>query len=116
MKFCPKCGTLMRPRRKEGTTVLVCPRCGYEYSPEEESKVNNKYKLKSTIKHTPKEKTIVIETEVPETLPKLRDVVYCPKCGHNEVYYWMMQTRAADEPPTRFYKCVKCGYVWREYE
>jgi len=40
----------------------------------------------------------------------------CPKCGHNEAYYWFMQTRAADEPPTRFYKCTRCGYVWREYE
>ncbi|MEM4865380.1 MAG: hypothetical protein QXY09_02690 [Acidilobaceae archaeon] len=26
-----------------------------------------------------------------------------------------MQTRAADEPPTRFYRCTKCGYTWREY-
>jgi len=111
MKFCPKCGTLMRPKRKNGKVVLVCPKCGYE-----ESGSSGGYKVKSKIKHTPKEKTIVIEGESLETLPRLKDVVYCPKCGHNEVYYWMMQTRAADEPPTRFYKCVKCGYVWREYE
>ncbi|MEM0290915.1 MAG: transcription factor S, partial [Thermoplasmata archaeon] len=30
--------------------------------------------------------------------------------------YWMLkQTRAADEPETRFYICTKCGYRWREY-
>ncbi|MCD6114052.1 MAG: transcription factor S, partial [Thermoprotei archaeon] len=40
----------------------------------------------------------------------------CPKCGNREAYVWMMQTRAADEPPTRFYRCTKCGYTWREYE
>jgi len=27
----------------------------------------------------------------------------------------MIQTRAADEPPTRFYRCTKCGHTWREY-
>jgi DNA-directed RNA polymerase, subunit M/Transcription elongation factor TFIIS len=48
-------------------------------------------------------------------LPVSKEVT-CPKCGNHEAYYWMIQTRAADEPPTRFYKCVKCGHTWREYE
>jgi len=39
----------------------------------------------------------------------------CTKCGHEECEYWLLQTRASDEPPTRFYKCTKCGYTWREY-
>ncbi len=104
----------MRPKRKDGKTILVCPKCGYTLDPDE--KTGASYKISSKIKHSPKEKTIVIDSEAPETLPKLKDVVYCPKCGHNEVYYWIMQTRAADEPPTRFYRCVKCGHVWREYE
>ncbi|RLG87398.1 MAG: transcription factor S, partial [Thermoprotei archaeon] len=43
-------------------------------------------------------------------------VVRCPRCGYDEVYYWEVQTRAADEPTTRFFKCARCGYVWREYE
>ena len=42
--------------------------------------------------------------------------VKCPKCGHDEAYYKIIQTRRADEPPTRIYKCTKCGHVWREYE
>ncbi|GAG32325.1 unnamed protein product [marine sediment metagenome] len=39
----------------------------------------------------------------------------CPKCGCPKAYYWTVQTRAGDEPETRFYKCKKCGHVWREY-
>ncbi|MGB9725658.1 MAG: transcription factor S [Fervidicoccaceae archaeon] len=114
MKFCPKCGTLMQPRRINGINYLVCPKCGYK---EEVSSSQPTYKVANKIKHTVREKSIVIENDkIPETLPKLKDAVYCPKCGHNEVYYWTMQTRAADEPPTRFYKCAKCGHVWREYE
>ncbi len=41
--------------------------------------------------------------------------VKCPKCGNMEAYVWIEQTRAADEPPTKIYKCTKCGYMWREY-
>ncbi len=39
----------------------------------------------------------------------------CPKCGQKKVISWTEQTRASDEPPTRFYKCLNCGYTWREY-
>ena len=41
--------------------------------------------------------------------------VECPKCGHYEAFWVMRQTRAADEPTTRIYRCVKCQHTWREY-
>jgi len=114
MKFCPKCGTLMRPVRRQGKRVLVCPSCGYE---EDAGGTGGSYSISSKIKHSPRDKIIVLDSDQKlESLPKIRDQVYCPKCGHNEAYYWVMQTRRADEPPTRFYRCTKCNYVWREYE
>jgi DNA-directed RNA polymerase subunit M len=30
-------------------------------------------------------------------------------------YFWTQQTRGADEPETRFFKCTKCSHTWREY-
>ena len=39
----------------------------------------------------------------------------CEKCGNKAAYYWTQQTRGADEPETRFFKCTKCEYTWREY-
>ena len=39
----------------------------------------------------------------------------CPKCGHGKAYYAMVQTRAADEPETKFFKCEKCKHRWRDY-
>lgn len=39
----------------------------------------------------------------------------CPKCGQKKIIFWTEQTRASDEPPTRFYKCINCNYTWREY-
>lgn len=115
--FCPKCGGLMVPRKKNGKTILVCSKCGYIIDPSA-SKSSNRisgYKLTTKIEHSEKDKIIVIdEAKQPKVLPITHDVT-CPKCGHHEAYYWLVQTRRADEPPTRFFKCTKCGYVWREY-
>ncbi|AOL15858.1 DNA-directed RNA polymerase subunit M [Sulfolobus sp. A20] len=30
MKFCPKCGGLMIPTKKDGKEMLRCTKCGYE--------------------------------------------------------------------------------------
>ncbi len=113
MRFCPKCGRLMRPRIVDGERILECPNCGYS----ELVKAHLEgYSVRKRIEHTNKEKIAVIdESKIPKVLPVTRSVE-CPKCGNREAYYWMMQTRAADEPPTRFYRCTKCGFTWREYE
>ena len=55
---------------------------------------------------------VVIESSQP-TLPKTN--VECPKCLHNEAFWVLRQTRAADEPETKIYRCVKCTHSWREY-
>ncbi len=109
MKFCPKCGSIMIPDKKRG--VLVCRKCGHEepLNPEDVKS----YRITQKVEHRPDEGIIVVEQNV-ETLPKVR--VTCPKCGNDEAYWWEMQTRAGDEPSTVFYKCTKCGHVWRSYE
>lgn len=114
MEFCPKCGTLLIPQKHGGNKiVLACPKCGFR----KEVSSNNKYTLSYDTKHSQKDKTLVIESEEEvKMLPKVKGVVTCPKCGNDEAYYWFLQTRRGDEPPTRFYRCVKCNHVWREYE
>lgn len=56
--------------------------------------------------------TLILD-EITQTLPKTH--VECPKCGHYEAFWVMRQTRAADEPTTRIYRCVKCSHTWREF-
>ena len=56
----------------------------------------------------------VIEKEHLETLPITE--AKCPRCGHTKAYYWTVQTRAADEAATKFFKCQKCEHTWREYD
>lgn len=108
LKFCPKCGTLMTPKIKESITYFVCRKCGYEERVKEGS-----FRVRREIKN--KKRIVVIEEDISMKIyPKVK--ITCPKCGHNEAYFWTLQTRAADEPATRFFKCVKCGHVWREYD
>ncbi len=112
MQFCPKCGSLMFPRRKEGVLVLVCRRCGFEKPAS--GNVAGSVTTRRNV-NAGRKKILVIEGDVGlQTLPKVKTT--CPKCGHDEAYFWTLQTRSADEPATRFFKCVKCGYSWREYD
>ncbi|MEZ0249118.1 MAG: transcription factor S [Thermoproteus sp.] len=108
MRFCPRDGSLLVPTRKGETTVLRCPKCGYEEPINDATK--SAYRSKSVVE---KKNEILVASAMAETLPKTKAI--CPKCGNEEAYVWMQQTRAADEPPTRFYRCTRCGYTWREY-
>jgi len=56
----------------------------------------------------------VIEKTELETLPKTD--AECDKCGHRTAFFWTVQTRAGDEPETKFLKCEKCGNTWRDYD
>jgi len=104
--FCPKCGSVLLPKKESSKKVLVCS-CGYKSSEVE------KTKLTETI--TNKSKAIeIIENPDMETLPKTE--VECDKCGHRTAYFWTVQTRAGDEPETKFLKCEKCRHIWRDYD
>lgn len=99
--FCPECKSLMFP--SEG--YFECRKCSFK------SKIED-YK-KSTVQEASEEKEMaVIESDL-ETLPKTR--IACEDCGNNEAYWVLRQTRAADEPETRIYRCTKCGHTWREF-
>ncbi len=87
-------------KKSEDKTLLVCMRCGHV----EEAK-------KPAEKKTAE--VPVIESPTEKALPTTK--IECPKCGNDKAFWWMQQTRSADEPSTRFYKCTKCGHVWREY-
>tara|TARA_Y100000310_G_scaffold333120_1_gene410012 strand:- start:227 stop:541 length:315 start_codon:yes stop_codon:yes gene_type:complete len=102
--FCPECGSILRPKDKAGKRILYCS-CGYNKTPE----VEETAELKET-------NTSIKKIEVVENLdirPKIK--ITCEKCANKVAYYWTQQTRGADEPETRFFKCTKCNFTWREY-
>ncbi len=101
--FCPKCGSILRPKEKGDKKFLFC-NCGFTKSPEGET---------GEIKEAGSRNKKIEVVENVETNPKVK--MTCEKCAHGIAYYWTQQTRGADEPETRFFRCVKCSHTWREY-
>lgn len=108
MKFCPKCKSMMLPKNKDGKKILDCTGCDYE-----EALGSNNVSMKETVT---KEKKIEVfdQSKENENLPTTNEEK-CPKCENQEAYYWIIQTRAGDESPTKFMRCTKCGHTWRDY-
>lgn len=103
--FCPKCGSLLIPKKIGSKKVMACSNCSYKTTETNQAVIKQEVKQKQP-------DVAVVEKEI-ETLPLTDEE--CPKCGHKKAYYWTIQTRAGDEPETRFYKCQKCKHTWREY-
>jgi DNA-directed RNA polymerase subunit M len=106
MQFCDDCGSMMVARDGE----MACTSCGATDARDEERAAE----FVSTERQSDDD---LVETEEGanfEGKPTATDVT-CDDCGGGEAWYTIKQTGAADEPPTRFFKCKECGYRWREY-
>jgi transcription factor S len=103
--FCPKCGSILLPKKDGNKKSLVCS-CGYK-SIGEATKITEAVTKKSA-------DIAVIDKDKPNILPKTK--TNCEKCGNKEAFFWTMQTRAGDEPETKFLKCTKCNHTWRDYD
>ncbi|MHA1616049.1 MAG: transcription factor S [Candidatus Njordarchaeales archaeon] len=111
-EYCERCGSFMRVKeiKDNGIIIYTCPVCGWS-----KEVTNNKPESSASLVIDKAASTVVI---IDESKIKRRGVVakvQCPKCGNLGAYVEVVQTRAADEPPTRIYHCTKCGYTWREY-
>ena len=102
--FCPKCGSLLIPKKEGKKTITKCS-CGYK------SKDDVNTTIKEEVKKDERSNKAVEEDF--ESLPLTE--AECPKCKHKKAYFWEVQTRAADEAPTKFLKCEKCKHIWRDY-
>ncbi|MBD3204073.1 transcription factor S [Candidatus Woesearchaeota archaeon] len=105
MMFCPKCGSLLVPKKENKKKILSCS-CGYT------NKKPKNIELKEVMKKP--EKDLEPVDEDVEALPLAE--AECPKCQHRKAYFWMVQTRASDEAETKFFKCEKCKHIWRDYD
>ncbi len=100
MEFCPRCGSVLVQKKKN----MGCPRCSYSSK--------EKIKLKSSEKMAENE-IVIMTSKDTQVLPIVG--AKCKQCLHDKAYFWSVQTRAGDEAETKFFKCVKCEFTWREY-
>ncbi len=109
MEFCPNCKCLLLEDRKR--KVFLCKKCGFQ-----KNTINSGgQRFVEALDKRP-EALIVKEGGSGSSEPLPVTKAECKKCGNLKAYYWMMQTRSADEPSTRFYRCTECSHTWREYE
>jgi transcription factor S len=104
LMFCPKCGSILMPMMDGEKKVIGC-KCGFR------SKSKDKIELKDKLEEITKVETVDKEINVDPLVE-----AECPKCGHDKAYFWEVQTRASDEPATKFMKCEKCNHIWRDYK
>jgi len=105
LKFCPKCGTRLVPATASKSVVLKCQKCEYTTRASD---------IRFQALQQGKEKIVVIGDKLKDINPLPKAKTHCTKCGHNEAFYWMVQTRSADESSTQFFRCTRCGNTWRE--
>jgi transcription factor S len=103
----------MKSRFDEG--VLICPKCGYSTTREigEELAVISSNSPSSFDGGAGSVLKVVEADKMPNALPTTS--ADCPKCGNNLAFWWMLQTRSADEATTQFYRCTQCNHTWRNY-
>ena len=102
MRFCPKCGRMLMPKND----MLNCA-CGYEENISADV-CEKEYKFKGERK---KENEVIV-TDINDIALPTKEIT-CYKCGGTKGVWWTVQTRSADEAPTYFIRCVKCGNTWR---
>ncbi|MBR3140620.1 MAG: transcription factor S [Methanobrevibacter sp.] len=102
MEFCPNCKAMLLP--KDGK--LQCS-CGYI----KDLSNKNQYEVSSEVKA---EETVKMLGEDVDVGPITNET--CPECGHDKATYKLLQTRSADEAPTRIFTCAKCKHTWRAYD
>jgi transcription factor S len=98
MMFCPKCGALM---------ISTTCKCGYTAKKIENMEIKEKV-------ITTDSKIEIVDGQEDSMLPETD--ADCPNCHNKKAVFWMVQTRAGDEPETKFLKCTKCKHVWRDYK
>lgn len=102
MEFCPECGAMLLPKDNK----LSC-NCGYSKNLND----SNDYKISKEVET--KENVKILGEDI-NILPTVNE--QCPKCGHDKAGYKLLQTRSADEAPTRIFTCLKCKHTWRAYD
>ncbi len=114
MDFCPNCGKILHTEKdKKNKTIIICLKCGFKRNLEIDEQVTFTEEVEHNLIR--EMTTVMNESEVDSTKP-IKEM-YCPKCETKQnVSFWQIQTRSADESPTRFFRCITCGETWREYD
>jgi DNA-directed RNA polymerase III subunit RPC11 len=112
MHFCPLCGTLLLLKPASGSgTEYQCQTCTFRH-PVRNATMDSRDMLPSN-KAAPEGGSEFDDSAL--NGGGARTSAACPdvECTSQTAFFIQEQIRSADEPPTTFYKCIKCGTHWR---
>lgn len=117
MDFCDECDSLLKPKRVDDAVVSWCPICKEYRDGDAPKTISVENAARKEIENDPDKGKLLILEEDNRTVGRSSREMFCNTCKANqEVEYWEIQTRSADESPTRFFKCLNCEKQWREYD
>jgi DNA-directed RNA polymerase subunit M len=112
--YCPNCGSILYPRKKDGKKMLYCKMDDFEKEPDANSAGG--FKLNAVKLDHELDKTLTKDEKYFKSIygdkPSERD---CPRCGGKMVMS-VRQTRSADEGPTIFFTCLVCSKQERMHD
>lgn len=107
LRFCPETNDLLYPKPDENKLTYVCNSSTYV----EEPPKNEWCVYRRLVRHTVKDKSVVLsDVRSDPTLPKETNVT-CPQCEHNEAVIFCA---SSEKGMTLFLNCVACGHRWKE--
>jgi DNA-directed RNA polymerase I subunit RPA12 len=113
--FCIDCGDLLDFEIINNNNVK-CQKCGGETSLDNIKnhviETEEKYEFSKIWVNKLKNKEDKLRTEQKNERTIINEK--CPKCNYNQMYYYTIQTRGADEGSTVYYECVKCHYKFNQ--
>ncbi len=109
MKFCDKCGSVVFPKKNKNKNGWYCQKCNTFVK---DDKIKQTL-ISEKIKESEEKIKVFKKDDDLSQYPKTK--IICDKCGNDEAYWFLQQTRGADEPQTKFLCCTKCKHKWREY-
>ena len=133
--FCTDCGDLLEASSGDTKAILICTVCGTENKGDTKSTLLSMFacdmpyaKLTSADTSSTTINTKSKPSAFPSLLRSTRSAVQsltkediqpaamikqtCPQCGKEEMRYYTLQLRSADEGSTVFYTCEDCGYKY----
>ncbi|EAN84587.1 putative DNA-directed RNA polymerase III subunit C11 [Trypanosoma cruzi] len=121
MFFCPFCGTLLLIEPHHPTNRFACSSCTY-VAPIPSTHLltvnHSLLKFNKTVEDDANVKANGIKTKNEEVDGGQLITVRCQNdekfCDGNRAHYVQIQMRSADEPATTFFKCLKCGFQWKQ--
>lgn len=121
MFFCPFCGTLLLLEPWYPVNRFACSSCTYVmpiHSPEPLTVNHSLLKYNKVVEESAEAKGPAVKAENEEVEGGQVITVRCQndvkECDGDRAYYVQLQMRSADEPATTFFKCIKCGFQWRQ--